>query len=557
MITPSGRPRTRRVLMVDDELASRPPPAVAPCAALAEELRARGIEVVEALLLRGRPGDRGLRFRDPLRVRQLDPRRQRRSVPRRRPPSCSGLAAGRNAKVPVFLMADRSRRHRHGRGGDPGRRVRLAARGHRVVRRRAGCGRDRALHRGPAAALRGGTGPLRPRAGVLLGGARPPGRRRLPQVARRARVLRLLRREPLPHRHGHRARRPRLAAGPQRPRGRERALCRAGVRRPPLVLGAERHLGLQPGHHVGLRRRRRDRALRSQLPQVHRAGPGPHRRHPGVPEPHPQSLRHHRADPRRSSSSPRPSRRPSPPTRWRRAATSKRPVYAVLTNCTYDGMCYDAAEAEDAAGEERGPRPLRRGLVRVRAVQSDVPRPLRDAGRPGRPSEGRPHRVRHALHAQAAGGALADLVHPHPRRPRRHRPRPLQRGLLRPGQHLAALRADRVERRRGGHDGRPRRAGAHPGRHRRGRGLPAGRRPRPAGVPRQEGLVLRPLERGGSPRSRRPASGSRSTRRPPSCWPPIPAAGCCIRARAGTASRASPTAGACSTRSSSASCARA
>ena len=64
----------------------------------------------------------------------------------------------------------------------------------------------------------------------------------------------------------------------------------------PLVLGAERHLRVQPRHHVGVRRRRRDRALRSQLSQVHRAGPGDHRRHPGVPEPDAQSLRHHRAD---------------------------------------------------------------------------------------------------------------------------------------------------------------------------------------------------------------------------------------------------------------------
>jgi arginine decarboxylase len=29
-----------------------------------------------------------------------------------------------------------------------------------------------------------------------------------------------------------------------------------------------------------------------------------------------------------------------------KAAASKRPVYAVVTNCTYDGMCYNAAEAE-------------------------------------------------------------------------------------------------------------------------------------------------------------------------------------------------------------------
>ncbi len=32
------------------------------------------------------------------------------------------------------------------------------------------------------------------------------------------------------------------------------------------------------------------------------------------------------------------------------AAASKRPVYAVVTNCTYDGMCYDAARAQDLLG---------------------------------------------------------------------------------------------------------------------------------------------------------------------------------------------------------------
>ena len=63
-----------------------------------------------------------------------------------------------------------------------------------------------------------------------------------------------------------------------------------------LVLGAERHLGVESRHHVRVRRRRRDRAVRSQLPQVHRAGSGDHRRHPGFPEPDAQSLRHHRPD---------------------------------------------------------------------------------------------------------------------------------------------------------------------------------------------------------------------------------------------------------------------
>ena len=64
--------------------------------------------------------------------------------------------------------------------------------------------------------------------------------------------------------------------GPQRPGRRERAQHRAHLRRAPLVLGAERHLRVQPRDHVGLRRRQRNRALRSQLSQVHRAGPGDH-----------------------------------------------------------------------------------------------------------------------------------------------------------------------------------------------------------------------------------------------------------------------------------------
>ena len=137
---------------------------------------------------------------------------------------------------------------------------------------------------------------LQPRQRIFLGGARTPGRRRLPQVARGARVLRLLRREPVPHRHGHRARRARLAARTQRPGGRKRALRRARVRRASQLLGAERHLGVEPHHHDGLRGRRRNRALRSQLPQVDRAGPGADRRHSGIHDADAQSLRHHRPD---------------------------------------------------------------------------------------------------------------------------------------------------------------------------------------------------------------------------------------------------------------------
>ena len=41
------------------------------------------------------------------------------------------------------------------------------------------------------------------------------------------------------------------------------------------------------------------------------------------------------------------------------AAGAKRAVYSVLTNCTYDGMCYDAAEAQRRLALERRPHPFR------------------------------------------------------------------------------------------------------------------------------------------------------------------------------------------------------
>ena len=245
---------------------------------LADELRARGIEVVEAyscedglatvssdsaihcVLVNWTLGDNDKRSHD--QATEL----------------LRALRA-RNATVPVYLMADR-------RVADVTVEVATLADEFiwlledtaSFVGGRVSASIERYIE-APAAALRRGAGPLRPGAGVLLGRARAPGRRRVPQVARRAGVLRLLRREPLPHRHGHRARRARLAAGPQRTGRRERAIRRPRVRRPPLLLGPQRDLGLQPGHHVGLRGRRRDRALRPQLPQVHRAGAGAHRRH--------------------------------------------------------------------------------------------------------------------------------------------------------------------------------------------------------------------------------------------------------------------------------------
>ena len=128
-----------------------------------------------------------------------------------------------------------------------------------------------------------------------------------------------------------------------------------------------------------------------------------------------------------------------------KATGHKRAVYSVLTNCTYDGMCYDAADAEarlaksvdrihfDEAwyGYARF-NPMYRDRYAMRGDPATHPKDGADG-------------VRDAFDAQAADRAVADLVHPHPRRPRRHRSRALQRGVLHAGEHLAALRTDCVE----------------------------------------------------------------------------------------------------------------
>ena len=87
---------------------------------------------------------------------------------------------------------------------------------------------------------------------ALVVGARPPGRHRIHEASRGARVLRLPRRECVPHRHGHRARRTRLAARPYRTGRREREVRGARVRRAPQLLGRRRHIGIEPQHHAGV-----------------------------------------------------------------------------------------------------------------------------------------------------------------------------------------------------------------------------------------------------------------------------------------------------------------
>ena len=203
-----------------------------------------------------------------------------------------------------------------------------------------------------------------------------------------------------------------------------------------------------------------------------------------------------------------------------------------------------------AARSERRSHPFRRSLVCVRALQSALSRSARDAWR-SQGSQGSDD-LRHALHAQAAGRAVAGVVPAHSRRPRRHSAFALQRIFHDAGVDLAAVSHHRLERRHGRHDGRAGRPHAHQRNDRRSRGVPADRGPRPPAVRAERRVVLQDLERGdrqGDP-ARRSGKKVRFEDARRSNSPPIRNAGCCIPARPGTASAIWKTTTACSIRSS-------
>ena len=175
----------------------------------------------------------------------------------------------------------------------------------------------------------------------------------------------------------------------------------------------ERHVRLESRNHVRVRRGRGDRALRSQLSQVHRTGSGDHRRYPGLSEPDPQSLRHHRPD---SAAAAR-AQGDREMHRRQSAGEGRRPQARRVLGADQLHVRRDVLRRRrrrDAAREERRPRSFRRGVVRLRALQPHVSGSLRDARQPGHPPEGWPDGFRDPFDAQAAGRAVADLVHPHP-----------------------------------------------------------------------------------------------------------------------------------------------
>ena len=137
----------------------------------------------------------------------------------------------------------------------------------------------------------------------------------------------------------------------------------------------------------------------------------------GIPvflQPHAQPLRHHRADPARAARAEgdREGIAAQPAGQARQRASA--PVYSVLTNCTYDGMCYDAADAQARLAKSVDRIHFDEawyGYARFNPMYRDR---YAMRGESRRAPEGRPDRLRHPLHPQAAGRAVADLVHPHP-----------------------------------------------------------------------------------------------------------------------------------------------
>ena len=233
--------------------------------------------------------------------------------------------------------------------------------------------------------------------------------------------------------------------------------------------------------------------------------------------------------------------------RWSRKGGETRAVHSVITNSTYDGLCYNARRVEEL---------LDPSVDRIHFDEAWYAyarfNPLyRDRFAHARRSEGSQGSdgVHDALDAQAARRAVAGLVPAHSRRPQRHSACALQRVVHDACVDLAAVSDHRLERHHARDDGRPRRADAHervdPG----SRRVPADDGPRAPAVRREAASgssgpgtrtrVKEQVRQEGAPSKTPPRSSSR----------PIRTAGCCIRARPGTASAISKTATACSTRS--------
>ncbi len=265
------------------------------------------------------------------------------------------------------------------------------------------------------------------------------------------------------------------------------------------------------------------------------------RRHPGVPEPDAQSLRHHRPDSARAARAGGDREDASPTIRSPRPPAQKRAVYSVLTNCTYDGMCYDAADASKRGSRRASIASIstKRGTATRASIRCTAIATRCAATRPTHPKDGPTVFATHSTHKLLAALSQTSYIHIRDGRGAIDHGRfneaycsqastsPLYAliasndvaAAMMDGPAGQALTQETIDEAVACRLAVARVA---------------------AGIPREEGLVLRAVERRGSARTRRRPSASRSTRRPRSCSRRIRTAGSCIPARAGTASKALP-----------------
>ena len=88
-----------------------------------------------------------------------------------------------------------------------------------------------------------------------------------------------------------------------------------------------------------------------------------------------------------------------------------RAVHSIVTNSTYDGLCYDARRVQELLDPSRRPHPLRRGLVRLRALQSHSTRDRHAMHGDPKDHKGPTIFATHSTHKLLAALSQASLLH--------------------------------------------------------------------------------------------------------------------------------------------------
>ena len=171
----------------------------------------------------------------------------------------------------------------------------------------------------------------------------------------------------------------------------------------------------------------------------------------------------------------------------------QKPVYAVVTNSTYDGLCYNSARVEALLAKSSDRIHMDEawyGYARFNPMYEDH---FAMRGDPAA-HKGPTVFATHSTHKLLAALSQASYIHVRDGKGAidHHR---FNQAYMMHTTHLAALRDRRVERHHLGHDGWQRRPLAHAGGDRRGGRLPPGGGPRAARVREEEGLVLQAVER--------------------------------------------------------------